>query len=144
MTAARFCSECGERLKVKRPGIPALSSFCPRCSARFRRFRPILIAVPVFCAAIGFALGHYTSARAPFYFIGTPVNVTANSGAPPDTTSDRSSRGSTTPPEQLLNLPGAADSVCGARTKSGKPCRRKVKGGGYCWQHRDQKGRSGK
>jgi len=25
---------------------------------------------------------------------------------------------------------------CGARTKSGKACRRKVKGGGYCYQHR--------
>jgi hypothetical protein len=27
-------------------------------------------------------------------------------------------------------------SICGARTKSGKACRRKVKGGGYCYQHR--------
>lgn len=25
---------------------------------------------------------------------------------------------------------------CGARTKSGGSCRRKVSGGGYCWQHR--------
>ena len=27
-------------------------------------------------------------------------------------------------------------STCGARTKSGKPCRRKVKGGGFCYQHK--------
>ncbi|MCH3883266.1 MULTISPECIES: DUF5763 domain-containing protein [Tenacibaculum] len=26
--------------------------------------------------------------------------------------------------------------LCGARTKSGKSCRRKVKGTGYCYQHR--------
>jgi len=26
--------------------------------------------------------------------------------------------------------------LCGAPTKSGKPCRRRVKGGGRCWQHR--------
>ncbi|HKG98652.1 MAG TPA: hypothetical protein VKA97_12595, partial [Pyrinomonadaceae bacterium] len=32
----------------------------------------------------------------------------------------------------------AVEMVCGAPTKSGRPCRRKVKGGGYCWQHRDK------
>ena len=26
--------------------------------------------------------------------------------------------------------------LCGAKTKSGKSCRRKVKGGGYCYQHK--------
>lgn len=25
---------------------------------------------------------------------------------------------------------------CGAPTKDGTPCKRKVKGGGYCWQHK--------
>ncbi len=140
MTAARFCPECGERLKVKHPGILHFRSFCPNCSARFRRFRPMLIAVPVLCGAIGFALGHYTSAREPFYFIGTPVDLTANRVTPSaDNNSDHSPRGNATltPPEQLVIAPSEADTICGARTKSGKPCRRKVKGGGYCWQHRD-------
>ena len=27
-------------------------------------------------------------------------------------------------------------SLCGAKTKSGKSCKRKVKGGGYCYQHK--------
>lgn len=27
-------------------------------------------------------------------------------------------------------------SLCGARTKKGSPCQRRVAGGGYCWQHR--------
>ncbi|QTE22676.1 DUF5763 domain-containing protein [Polaribacter cellanae] len=27
-------------------------------------------------------------------------------------------------------------SLCGAKTKSGKACKRKVKGGGYCYQHK--------
>ncbi|HWO00750.1 MAG TPA: DUF5763 domain-containing protein [Blastocatellia bacterium] len=30
--------------------------------------------------------------------------------------------------------------VCGALTKSGRPCQRRVKDGGYCWQHRDKSG----
>jgi hypothetical protein len=141
MAAIGFCSECGERLKVKRVRRLPFSSFCLRCSPRFRRTRLILIAVPLLCAAIGFAIGHYTSAREPFYSIGTPVDLTANSVAPSgDNNRDHSSRGNATltRPEQLVISPSAADTICGARTKSGKPCRRKVKGGGYCWQHRDR------
>jgi hypothetical protein len=143
MAAARFCSECGERLKVKRSDILPFRSFCPRCSPRFRRIRLMLIAIPFLCAAIGFASGHYTRTRESFYFIGTPVDLSANRVAPSaDNNNDHSSRGSETltQPEQLVISPSAAEAICGARTKSGKPCRRKVKGGGYCWQHRRKPG----
>ena len=30
---------------------------------------------------------------------------------------------------------GSGSSICGATTKDGTPCQRKVSGGGYCWQH---------
>ena len=30
---------------------------------------------------------------------------------------------------------GSGSSICGAPTKDGTPCQRKVSGGGYCWQH---------
>ena len=141
MAAARFCSECGERLRVKRPVILTFRSFCPRCSPRFRHIRLMLIAIPFLFAAIGFAIGHYTSAREPFYFIGTPVDLNANRVArSADTNNHFSSPGSDTlpHPEQLVISSSAAEAICGARTKSGKPCQRKVKGGGYCWQHRDR------
>jgi len=91
----------------------------------------MLIAVPLVCAAIGFSIGHYTTAREPFYLIGTPVDLSTNSVP-------ASSVGNGDPlrqPERILT-PSDAGSVCGAQTKSGKPCRRKVKGGGHCWQHR--------
>lgn len=29
----------------------------------------------------------------------------------------------------------SSSGYCGARTKKGGSCRRKVRGGGYCWQH---------
>ena len=138
MAAARFCSECGERLKVKRPRTLLLRSFCPHCSTRFRRIRLIFVVVPISCALIGFAAGHYTSAREPFYFIGTPVDLTANRVAPSaDNNGDQSSRGNPTVPRPEPMSASSEDTICGARTKSGKPCKRKVKGGGYCWQHRD-------
>jgi hypothetical protein len=141
MAAPKFCSECGERLKVKRPGILPFRSFCPRCSPRFKRIRVMLIGIPFLCAAIGFAIGRYTSAREPFYFIGTPVDLSANRVARLADANNRLSypRNETlTRPEQLVISSTAAQAICGARTKSGKPCQRKVKGGGYCWQHRDR------
>nr|AUN37137.1 hypothetical protein [uncultured bacterium] len=35
------------------------------------------------------------------------------------------------PPEEPIT-------ICGAPTASGRPCQRKVHGGGYCWQHKDK------
>jgi hypothetical protein len=32
--------------------------------------------------------------------------------------------------------PGEVVSICGARTQKGKPCSRRVRGTGRCWQHR--------
>jgi len=99
----------------------------------------MLIAIPMVCVVIGFALGRQTSVHAPFYFIGTPVDLTRNLVLPDARNNlDLSSRGSAgeAPPEQLVTSPSTAGPICGARTKSGKPCKRKVKGGGYCWQHR--------
>jgi hypothetical protein len=36
------------------------------------------------------------------------------------------------------NSPAEAVYFCGAQTKKGTPCSRKVKGGGRCWQHEGQ------
>jgi hypothetical protein len=138
MAGARFCSECGTRLKVKRRRVLPFRSFCPECSPHYHRMRLLLVAVPLVCAAIGFSIGHYTTVREPFYLIGTPVDLSTNS-VPASSVGnvDAYAGGNTSlrQPERMLT-PSAAGTVCGAQTKSGKPCRRKVKGGGHCWQHR--------
>ncbi|HSQ19355.1 MAG TPA: hypothetical protein VLR92_03175 [Blastocatellia bacterium] len=141
MPDIRFCSKCGERIKLKRASDPFFRSFCPRCSSRFKSIRLALFAIPALSGAIGFAIGHYTSAREPFYLLGTPVDLTTsevpsaavNNGDHSFVGSDRSGL-----PDHRALSPGTAEAICGARTKSGKPCQRKVKGGGYCWQHRDK------
>ncbi|AXG72202.1 hypothetical protein KORDIASMS9_04470 [Kordia sp. SMS9] len=38
-------------------------------------------------------------------------------------------------PKNASNSSKNTTSLCGARTKSGKRCRRKVKGSGFCYQH---------
>ena len=140
MAAFGFCSACGARLKiVRRSRVPPFRSLCAYCSQRVPGARWILIGVPLLCASIGFGIGYYTRATEPFYFIGTPVEMTVDrfaSGA--HHSSDQSSLVHPTlnRPEHPAISTSAVDEVCGAQTKSGKPCRRKVKGGGHCWQHR--------
>jgi hypothetical protein len=143
MATATFCSECGERLKVKRSSTLLFRSFCSRCSPRFNRARLMLMVAIALSAAIGFAIGRFTTAREPFYYIGTPVESGSSRTAP--STGDNaapSARKSeaVVQREQVALSPSAAEGTCGARTKSGRPCQRKVKGGGYCWQHRDKVG----
>jgi hypothetical protein len=136
MTAKQFCSSCGERLKKDAGSLP-FTSVCARCSPRASQARMKLIAAAALCIAIGFVLGHYTSPREPFYYIGTPLELgatdigisTTDSGLPASSTS---------PARVQQPTLSAAEGICGARTRSGKPCRRKVKGGGYCWQHRNK------
>lgn len=45
-----------------------------------------------------------------------------------------------TQPKSAGNQPNVAETVyfCGAETKKGMPCSRRVKGGGRCWQHEGQ------
>lgn len=132
MSAARFCSECGVRLAVKRRAVLPLRAFCARCSPRFRAVRLVLVAILIL-ATVGFAVSRLSPAREPFYLIGTPLQSGTNGGT---TVSPYSFE-----PPQSSAQTVAADSViglCGAPTRSGKPCQRKVKGGGYCWQHRDK------
>lgn len=52
---------------------------------------------------------------------------TANPGSSPSTPNNPSSPSTPTNP---------SSSLCGAPTKSGGYCKRKVSGGGRCWQHR--------
>lgn len=101
---------------------------------RLRRFaRTIGFALLL---VFSFALGRYGTPPRTVYLLGTPIEPLA------------AAQGEASP----AGLPSAAHanngisatdeavSICGAPTKSGKPCQRKVKGGGYCYQHRDQYG----
>jgi len=139
MARTRFCSHCGLRLKLKDAGLIRHRPICPRCPRRFNQTRLLMIIIPFSCAIIGFTIGHYTRADEPFCFIGTPIQNTACESSSA-ANGDRSSLGSEglTRPAQGVGSSKGTESICGARTRSGKPCQRRVKGGGFCWQHRDR------
>ena len=133
MAAARFCSECGERLKVNRRAVLPLRAFCARCSPRFRTVRLVSAAMLVL-TTIAFTVSRLSPEREPFHFIGTALQLSTNAGLYGLPGSIESASSGTHTDKAV----DAGVSVCGAPTRSGKPCQRKVRGGGYCWQHRDK------
>jgi hypothetical protein len=141
MRSARFCPGCGEQLKAEGSRLLSQGRYCARCAPRFRATRFMIVASFALCLTIGYAAGRYSAPRQPFYLIGTPLDEVKNSneqgGAAAQADANKSpARGG----QQPASSAGEEARTCGAPTKSGKPCRRKVAGGGYCWQHRDKYG----
>lgn len=131
MRSPRFCSECGEKLLARPNRALRARAFCKECAPPVWRSRFVSAAALLLLIVISFAAGRYTGSREPFYFIGTPVEL-----AP---ASDRLAENNSLRP---VGEPAeATTALCGAPTKSGAPCRRRVRGGGYCFQHRDKPAR---
>ena len=142
MYRPNFCAECGERLT--RTGWRALlrARFCGDCVRRLGRngwVKPIASISIV--AVSAFAVGRYLRPQAPPLLIQRAANsplsdmpVNLNDYA---RTSNR--RDSTRPNAETLNpLPADANAyICGARTKKGTPCHRRVHAAGErCFQHK--------
>lgn len=132
MRSPRFCSQCGEKLLARRRRWSRARAFCKECAPPVWRSRLGALAALVLLISLSFAAGRYTGSREPFYFIGTPVDL---AHAP-----DRLAENNSPPaPAQPVGDPAeTTTTLCGAPTKSGAPCRRRVRGGGHCFQHRDK------
>src|SRR5690242_5741518 len=118
MTTKRFCTSCGERLK-KDAGPLLFASVCDRCSPRATQTRMKSIAALALCIAIGFVLGHYTSPREPFYYIGTPLELGATDIGVSTTESNLPAAGVPPVRAEEPRLSAVAEGICGARTRSG-------------------------
>jgi hypothetical protein len=137
MRRVNYCSRCGEQLKASRASSLPFRSFCARCATRFRSARFLLAAALLLSAAIGYGVGRHMTARQPYYLIGSPLDLNKN-GEPPS--SDHNGVDSNDRRKQGGINGNKSEKACGAPTKSGRPCKRKVAGEGYCWQHRDKFG----
>ena len=141
MPAPRFCSACGEKLRRDRAVSLKFHNVCRRCGGRVDHIRFTLFLVPLLCLAIGFAIGSYSRSREPFQYIGEVIELGANSATLPGSVDAPPAPRHTVAgerPDENVNAKAITEGICGARTKSGRPCQRKVKGGGRCWQHRDK------
>ncbi|HVF58097.1 MAG TPA: hypothetical protein VM934_18255 [Pyrinomonadaceae bacterium] len=151
MYRPNFCAECGVRVERVRWRVWTSRRFCPACARRFRKRRialPLLLAAGL--AGTGYMLGRTGRPATPPLIVergGTALAPLPASGAarPVENTTGRDTNASPRP--RPVYGPDGTDterptdanevvSICGARTKKGTPCQRRVRGTGRCWQHR--------
>lgn len=149
MYRPNFCAECGERIIRPRWHLWTSRRFCPNCAPRLRNTRLLLPALACLSLFIlGLGAGRALHPAPPPLVIerrqpGMTPTRTAQAQLPPVNTKTGSSSAPTRPESSAANIAPArpADSpeivsTCGALTKKGTPCQRRVRGTGRCWQHK--------
>ena len=131
-----FCCECGNKIVRLRWFVWTSRRFCDKCSRTFTRshwLRPTIALLVFFLAAL--MLGRGCRRAPPPLIIERPVSSSAASGITPGTNSNTTSGAPNSNAAQPA--PAPADLyTCGARTKKGTPCSRRVHGPVRCWQHK--------
>ena len=147
MYKPNFCAECGERVARGRWRAWTSRRFCDACDAPRRARR---IAAPLALGAclifLGFMLGRAGRPAPPPLVVvrgGAATGEVAARGAGGVGAADGEgavrpapSYGADGTPSERPTDPLEVVSICGARTKKGTPCSRRVRGTGRCWQHR--------
>jgi hypothetical protein len=121
-----FCCECGQKI-VRLHWLPWTSrKFCDQCFRAFLKshwLRPSLTLLLLFISGVLIGRG---CRRAP-----PPLIIERTAATAAQTSPTRSAPQPTPVLEQLY--------TCGARTKKGTPCSRRVHGPVRCWQHKGAK-----
>jgi hypothetical protein len=150
MYRPNFCAECGERVERRRR-LWASRRFCAQCARRFRRgrvLRPLGLSVVLVC--LGFLLGRVGRTVAPPPLAGrealslAPLAAGGAAKRAGEPLAGRNAQGARAEPSygpdgsasERPTEPDEVVSICGARTRKGTPCQRRVRGTGRCWQHR--------
>lgn len=147
MYKPNFCAECGGRVVRLRWRVWTSRRFCDGCDRKkFRRGR--IVWPLAACAALlglGYVGGRAVRPAAPPLVIerratNPPALASPLSTAGKETDATRASRppnyGADGTETERPTDPAEIVSICGARTKRGTPCSRRVRGTGRCWQHR--------
>ena len=144
MYKPNFCAECGSQISRGRWALWTNRRFCGACTGRFRKSElglPLIVGVALLTG--GFTFGRYLRPASPALIVqrsassplsDTPLGIATtvraqspgNSG-PAGSSPDGGTQ--TQSPEEIIY-------TCGARTKKGTPCARRVHGAVRCWQHK--------
>jgi hypothetical protein len=153
MYQPNFCPECGERIERARRHLWPSRPFCKACATRLRNARaalPLLAGAVLFTLGLGAGRVVRTSDTPPLVIERRQLSKTPAQAAttlPPaaslQTENPRAPASREAKPAATSNGQPALDtqetvSICGALTKKGAPCQRRVRGTGRCWQHKDQ------
>lgn len=119
-----FCAECGAKILRLRWRLWTNRKFCDSCARSLRRQRWTTAGViTLLIFTTGLILGHRLQPSPP------PLIIQRTERQSGDSTSGSSPQPLTV--EEVY--------ICGARTKKGRPCSRRVHGPVRCWQHKGEK-----
>lgn len=136
MSGSNFCKNCGARLTRKTWRARLRGSVCDDCAMRFGASSATKAAIAVAIIAVAaFAFGRYLRPKAPPLIIQRAANsplsdLPFNLDAIPKSNDANPNRAASATVDDVVY-------ICGARTKKGKPCRRRVHvAGERCFQHK--------
>jgi hypothetical protein len=153
MYKPNFCSECGERIARARFHLWTNRRFCSDCSPRLRKSQIVssLITAAVLVGA-GFGAGRAGRPPSPPLILeqrqlpalaapaendgASREHAHSQTGGAPSAGQVELSYGPDGSATERPTDPNETVSICGARTKKGTPCSRRVRGTGRCWQHK--------
>lgn len=141
MYKPNFCAECGTKLLRLRWYFWTSRRFCNDCARSLRkaRFGPALLAALALLSA-GYVTGRARRPAAPPLIIVRRSDSPLSDSDPGKSPPQRFPIESAIKPDQTqAGSPGSLEEVvylCGAQTKKGTPCSRRVHGPVRCWQHR--------
>lgn len=134
MYKPNFCCECGNKLIRLRWHAWTSRRFCSLCARRFRRQRFIrLLLVSLVLITSGYLLGRARQPAPP------PLLIERRSDSPLNSSEPAGRQPTSAPGTTATSLPNTIEAdiyICGARTKKGTPCSRRVHGPVRCWQHK--------
>jgi hypothetical protein len=142
MYRPNFCSECGKKVIRLHWHAWTSRSFCDDCAKRLRKERLTLPAiVGIVLLSIGLIAGRSGRPAPPPLIIqraGNSPLLTSATQESTDATDKLNSAGSESTRAKAGSEIVVDENVylCGARTKKGTPCSRRVHGPVRCWQHK--------
>jgi hypothetical protein len=140
MYTPNFCSECGAKVLRLRRHIWTSRRFCSKCARRLWKVGvlPAVVATLAMVGA-GYVTGRIRRPTPPPLTIerrfDSPLNDKQSAGV---STLQLTSESGVPKTELTGTSPVVEEAVylCGARTKKGTPCSRRVHGPVRCWQHK--------
>ena len=138
MYKPNFCAECGTKVLRLRWHFWTSRKFCDGCARKLRKSRLAMsLLTSLALIASGYVAGRSRRAAPP------PLTIVRRSDSP--LTDAPSQRTSATAGQSHLGQAAAPTQppsieeevyLCGARTKKGTPCSRRVQSPRRCWQHK--------
>jgi hypothetical protein len=140
MRTANYCAECGERLALRGWRARLGRRLCDHCAHRlgaFASFRSLIVVVLIAIAA--FAVGKCSRPAPPPLIIQRAANSPLSDAPVEHSAVAQPNRAATYQSNQTaaVSVTNEEGYICGARTKKGTPCQRRVHAPGErCFQHK--------